>query len=158
ETVTLADVQRVAAIYLKPDGRTSARFVPTEKADRVTIGEAPSAEKLLEGYVGREALAAGEAFDPSPANIDARTQVFTLDNGAELAVLPKSTRGKAVQLRMQLRFGDETSLTDRHTAASLLSSMLMRGTEELDRSAISRRLVELKSSLGISGGATGITV
>src|SRR5690606_35097391 len=89
EGVTLADVQRVAAAYLKPDGRTSARFVPTDKADRVTIAEAPSAASLLEGYVGREAMAAGEAFDPSPANIDTRTQTFTLDNNAELAVLAK---------------------------------------------------------------------
>ncbi|MCR6664246.1 MAG: insulinase family protein [Luteimonas sp.] len=157
-SVTLDDVQRVASTYFKTDNRTSARFVPTEKAERVTIAEAPSAASLLEGYVGREALAAGEAFDPSNANIDARTQTFTLDNGAELAVLAKSTRGQAVQLRMQLRFGDETSLTDRSTAASLLGGMLMRGTEGLDRAAISHRLVELKSSLSVNGSATGVSV
>ncbi len=158
EGVTLADVQRVADTYLKTDNRTSARFLPTDKPDRVTVPEAPSAASLLEGYVGREALAAGEAFDPSNANIDARTQTFTLDNGAELAVLAKSTRGQAVQLRMQLRFGDETSLTDRSTAASLLGGMLMRGTEGFDRAAISRRLVELKSSLNVNGSAGGAFV
>lgn len=158
EGVTLADVQRVAAAYLKTDNRTSARFVPVERADRATIPEAPSAATLLEGYVGREALAAGEAFDPSPANIDARTRSFVLDNDAELAVLAKSTRGQAVQLRMQLRFGDEASLQGRSTVASLLGGMLMRGTDGLDRSAISRRLVELKSTLSVNANATGATV
>lgn len=158
EGVSVADVQRVAAAYLKTDNRTSARFVPTERADRATIPEAPGAESLLEGYVGREALAAGEAFDPSPANIDARTQTFVLDNEAELAVLAKSTRGQSVQVHMQLRFGDEDTLQGRGTAGSLMGGMLMRGSEGLDRAALSRRLVELKSTLNISGGATGASV
>lgn len=158
EEVSVDDVRKAAATYLKPDNRTSARFVPTDKADRVTIDEAPSAASLLEGYVGREAMAAGEAFDPSPENIDARTKVFTLANQAELAVLPKSTRGQSVELRMQLRFGDEASLTDRAHAANLLGGMLMRGTEGMDRSAISRRLVELKSTLNIGASATGANV
>ncbi|HRO26739.1 MAG TPA: pitrilysin family protein [Luteimonas sp.] len=158
EQVTLADVQRVAAAYLLPDNRTSGRFVPTDKAERVTIAEAPSAATLLEGYVGREALAAGEAFDPSPANIDARVRKVTLANGAELAILPKSTRGQSVQLQMALRFGDEASLQDRATAAGLLSGMLMRGSEGLDRAAISRRLVELKSGLDVGGGVNTLGV
>jgi len=31
--------------------------------------------------VGKAAVAAGETFDPSPANIDARTTTFTLGDG-----------------------------------------------------------------------------
>ncbi len=158
EQVQLADVQRVADTYFKPDNRTSARFLPTEKPDRVTIAEAPSAAALLEGYTGREALAAGEAFDPSTTNIDARTKTFVLDNGAELAVLAKSTRGGSVQLRMNLRFGDDSTLRNLGAAPGMVPGMLTRGTEGLDRAAISRRLVELKSSLNIGGGASGVMV
>ncbi|MHC9084025.1 M16 family metallopeptidase [Luteimonas sp. RIT-PG2_3] len=158
EQVTLADVARVAATYLKPENRSTGRFIPTDKPDRVTIAEAPSAATLLKDYVGKEAVAAGEAFDPSPANIDQRTQSFTLDNKAELSVLSKSTRGRSVQLRIDLRLGDEASLTDRDTAASLLADMLMRGTQGLDRSAISSRLVALKSELDIGGGPTQVSV
>jgi len=158
EQVTLADVQRVAQTYFKPDNRTVGRFIPTEHADRVSITEAPGAAELLEGYIGREAIAAGEAFDPTPANIDARTQTFTLSNGAQLAVLAKATRGRSVQLRMSLRLGDETSLHGRDTAAELLAQMLLRGAGELDRGAISRQLDALKSSLNVGGGATGINV
>jgi len=158
EQVSIDDVRRVAQVYFKPDNRTVGRFVPTEHADRVTITEAPSAAELLDGYVGREAIAAGEAFDPSPANIDARTRVFTLSNGAQLAVLAKATRGRSVQVRINLRLGDAISLQHRDTAAALLGDMLMRGAGELDRGAISRQLDALKSNLSVRGSATSVIV
>jgi len=158
EQVTVDDVRRVAQAYFKPDNRTVGRFIPTEHAERVTITQAPSAAELLEGYVGREAIAAGEAFDPSPANIDARTQTFTLGNGAQLAVLAKATRGRSVQVRMNLRLGDETSLHGRDTAADLLGDMLLRGAGKHDRGAISRQLDALKSSVSVNGGATSVRV
>ena len=41
-------------------------------------------------------MAQGEAFDPSPANIEARTQRATLPGGMKLALLPKKTRGGTV--------------------------------------------------------------
>jgi len=158
EQVRVDDVRRVAQTYFKPDNRSVGRFVPTEHAERVSISEAPSAEELLEGYSGREAIVAGEAFDPSPANIDARTQTFTLGNGAQLAVLAKATRGHSVQVRMHLRLGDETSLHGRDTAAALLGDMLLRGAGGRNRSAISRQLDALKSSLNVRGDATGVQV
>ena len=51
---------------------------------------------MVKDYKGDTAVAAGEAFDPSPANLDARTQRFTLPNGMKVALLPKKTRGEAV--------------------------------------------------------------
>jgi len=158
EQVTLNDVRRVADTYFSPDNRTIGRFIPTEHAVRVSIPEAPSAAELLDGYLGREAIAAGEAFDPTPANIDARTRTFTLSNGAQLAILAKATRGHSVEIRMNLRFGDEHSLQHRDTAADLLGDMLLRGAGTYDRSAISRQLDALKSGLKISGGVTAAQV
>lgn len=158
EKVTAAEVNRVARAYLRRNNRTAGRFIPTESPERVQIPEAPSAAELLKDYTGRAALAAGEAFDPSPANIDARTRSFTLDNGAELAVLSKSTRGGTVKLRIDLRLGDAASLSGRATAAGLVPEMLVRGTLRLDRAAIARRLVELKSSLEVSGDVDSVRV
>ena len=158
EQVTADDVNRVAAAYLQRNNRTAGRFIPTDSPERVEIAAAPSAASLLEDYQGREAMAAGEAFDPSPANIDARTATSALANEAELAVLAKSTRGQSVQVRMDLRLGDEASLTGRSTAGWLVPAMLMRGSGDMDRAAISRRLTELKSTLNVSGGGTGVSV
>ncbi len=158
ETVGVDDVTRVAATYLRPDNRTSGRFVPTDRVERVTIAEPPDAATLLEGYMGRPALEAGEAFDPSPANIDARTRIWTLSNGAKLAVLDKTTRGGAVQLRMSLRLGTAETLTGQAEAGAMTGSMLMRGAGGRDRAALSRALTALRSTLSVGGSATGVSV
>jgi len=158
EQVTTDDVSRVADAYLRRNNRTVGRFVPTGAPERVEIAAAPDAASLLEDYQGREAMAAGEAFDPSPANIDARTATTSLDNAAELAVLAKSTRGGSVQVQMDLRLGDEDTLTGRAIDGWMVPSMLTRGTEGMDRAEISRRLTKLKSTLSIGGRGNGVSV
>ena len=156
--VTVEDVERVSKHYFKRANRTLARFVPTESPDRAEIPEAPEVASLVEGYEGREAVAAGEAFDPSPANIDARTITGALSNGTDVAMLPKQTRGDTIALSLQFRFGSIEDVTGRDVAAGLVASMLTRGTENLDREQISRRLDELKSRVSIGGGTQSVGV
>jgi zinc protease len=158
EEVTLADVNRVAAAYLKPSNRTLAQFIPTKDPDRAEVPEAEDVAKQLEGYVGRAAVEAGEAFDPSPTNVDARTERSKLSNGTELALLPKENRGNTVTLQFVFRFGSEADITGRSDVAGLAASMLTRGSKDLDREQISRRLDELKAQLSISGGAQSVSV
>ena len=154
EAVTADDVNRVAQAYIKPDNRTVGRFVPTSTPDRAEIPDPPDIASLVEGYTGREAIAEGEAFDPSPGNIDARTIVYELPNGFEVGLLPKETRGDVAIVRMRLHFGDEASLMGRGTAAGLAGAMLMRGTELRDRQAIQDELDRLQATGGVGGGPT----
>ncbi|MDH5588473.1 MAG: insulinase family protein [Gemmatimonadota bacterium] len=153
EAVTPGDVNRVAALYLKPDNRTVGVFHPTEDPDRAEIPGMPDVDGMVSGYTGGEAVAEGEAFDPSPANVDARTSTFTLANGMEVALVPKETRGDAVTVRLRLQFGDEESLRGRATAGSMAGNMLMRGTEIRTRQELEDELDRLKASGGIGGGA-----
>ena len=67
EKVTPADVQRVAAAYLKPSNRTSGKFVPTSKPDRAVIPPLTSAEQMVASYTGHAVVAAGETFDVAVA-------------------------------------------------------------------------------------------
>src|SRR5205807_5632845 len=90
--VTPEDVARVAKAYLKPSNRTIGRFVPDPKPDRAEIPVTADASTMLKDYKGDAAIAEGEVFDPSPANIDARTVRVTLPNGMKLALLSKKTR------------------------------------------------------------------
>src|SRR3990172_8446561 len=90
---TLADVQRVAAAHLKPAGRVVGLFVPTAQADRAEIPATPDLQAALAGFRGGESVTLGEAFDPSPANIEARVVRRSLANGIRVALLPKRTRG-----------------------------------------------------------------
>lgn len=158
EAVTVEDVTRVAQAYFKPANRTLGRFLPTDAPDRAEIPEAQPVAEMLAGYTGREAVGSGETFDPTPANIDARTATAALANGTQLALLPKQTRGNTVNLSMNFRFGSADDVEGRVTAADMAGGMLMRGTANLSREQISRRLDELSARLSVNGGSQGVSV
>jgi zinc protease len=152
EAVTAEDVNRVAAAYLKPDNRTVGLFYPTDDPERAEVPDMPDVEAMVDGYQGREAVAEGEAFDPSPTNVEVRTVRYTLQNGLQVALLPKETRGDLAMVRMRLSFGSEQALMDRGTAGAIAGAMVMRGTLERTRQEIQDELDRLRSSGGVSGG------
>ena len=88
--VTVEEVQQVAARYFKPSNRTLGMFTPTPKPDRAEIPPTPDVAAMLKDYKGDAAIAAGEAFDPSPANIESRT-IRSGATGLKIALLPKKT-------------------------------------------------------------------
>ncbi len=159
EKVTPEDTTAVAKKYLKRSNRTTAMFIPTDTPDRAEVSNLTDKEitAMVEGYKGREAVAQGEAFDPSPANIDSRTMLSTID-GLEVAFLPKENRGDTVFARMTFRFGNETTLMNRGTAASLAGQLLMRGTVNKTRQQIQDEIDRLKARVNVSGGATSANV
>ena len=156
--VTADDDQRVAKQYLKPDNRTVGLFIPTAQPDRTDIPAAPDVAAMLKDYKGDAAVAAGEAFDPSPENIDRRTQRISLGGALKLAMIPKGTRGSVVFANLRLEFGDEKSLMGYSTIGRLTSAMLMRGTTKHTRQQLQDELDRLKARLNVFGGATGVTV
>lgn len=157
EKVTAEDIQRVAQKYFKSSNRTSGIFYPTEKPDRAEIPEAKEAEDILKDFKGRAAVAEGEAFDPSPSNIDSRTKKETIGS-VKVALLAKKTRGSSVYARMTLRFGDEKSLLGTATAADLAADMLTKGTSKHTRQQFQDELDKLKARVSITGGATQANV
>lgn len=154
--VTPADVQRVAAAYLKPSNRTAGIFLPTEKPDRTTIPQAGPVEQMVAGYKGRALAQTGEAFDASPSNIDARTKHSVLPNGLHLSLLPKTTRGAVVRAQLSLRYGTATTLTGTATVNSLMQDLLSRGTVALTRQQVSDSLDKLKARVSIGGGGNSV--
>ena len=153
--VTLADVERVAKAYFKPQNRTLGRFLATDKPDRAEMPPAPELGTLLAGYRGDDSMADGEAFEPSAANIDKRSERFTLANGMKVVLLPKKTRGGTVQLAIRIGYGDEKSRAGKSAVDELASALLMRGAQGLDRQQIRDRLDALRASggLGLGGGS-----
>ena len=58
--------------YLVRNNRTVGVYYPTQRPERAEMPDAPEVAKLLEGYKGRATVAAGEAFEPTPENIEKR--------------------------------------------------------------------------------------
>lgn len=158
EKVTAEDVNRVASAYLKSSNRTLGRFVPTPEPDRVEVPAAPAVASLVDGYTGRVAVSAGEQFDPSPKNIEARTQTFTLGDGLKVSLLPKKTRGGTVVVDANFRFADEAALTGREGAAGMAGAMLMRGSRTMTREQIDQRLEQLKTQGSVGGSLQGASI
>lgn len=156
--VTVADVQRVAQQYLVASNRTLGAYVPTGQPQRAPAPERLDVAAQLKDFVPRPAAPRVAAFDASPANIDARTERFTLPVGLQAALLPKPTRGNAVQVVLTLRHGDERSLARWGEVPALAAALLDKGAEGLDRQRIRDRLDALQSELSIGGRAGAVTV
>jgi len=152
KNVSVEDVIRVAKQYLKPDNRTVGVFIPTEKPERSEIPATPDVDAMVKDYKGTQTIAQGEVFDPSPANIESRTDRSELPNGMKLALLSKKTRGESVEARITLRFGDEKSLQNKATAAQYAASMLNKGTSKRTRQQIKDEFDRLKANVFIGGG------
>ena len=153
--VTVADVQRVASTYLKPSNRTVGLFIPTDQPDRVEITAAPNIDSLLKGYRSDVVVATGEAFDPTPANVDARAHRSALKSGLRLALLAKKNRGEAVSAVVSLHIGNEKTLANRGMTPVLTAQMLMRGTKTLNRQRLTDSLNALKARVTIAPPASG---
>jgi zinc protease len=156
--VKTADVQRAVETYLKPANRVLGTFVPTTAPDRAAIPPAPDLRATLDAYRSAESMDAGEAFDPTPQNIEKRVIRRTLANGIKVALLPKKTRGGNVHALLSLYWGDEKSKSDRGSACSLASGMLMRGTLKHTRAELRDAFDKLKASVGVGMEGASIDV
>jgi zinc protease len=152
--LTAADVQRVALAYLKPANRSVALYLPDAAPDRAPQAPAADVAAMLRDYKGDPAVAAGEPFVATPANLDARTQRFTLANGMKVALLPKKTRGGTVKVALQIDQGDERSLSGTGPQGALMADMLDRGTARRSRQEIEDTLDRLRAKVSFTGTDT----
>ncbi|MFC0351692.1 M16 family metallopeptidase [Undibacterium danionis] len=157
EALTVADIQRVAKNYFKEDNRSFGQFIPVATPNRAEIPEVADVAKLVDGYKGRAKVEAGEAFDVSPANIDKRTEKFSLASGTKVALLSKKTRGETVVGRFTMHYGDEKSLNGKMVAGDLAADLLMRGSSKFSRAELDTKLSELKAKLTVAGSGQNMT-
>ena len=150
--VTPADVLRVAKAYFKSSNRTLGEFIPTKTPDRAVIAAAPDATTRFKDFKAGEAAQQGEAFDPTPANIESRIQRVTLPNGMRLVMFPKKTRGGVVYFNMSFRYGDEKSLFGKSTTAEFMGNLLMHATKTKNRQQIQDETDKLKAQITLHGG------
>ena len=155
ESVTKEDVQGIAAKYLQGSNRTVGMFIPTDQTQKVTVPPTPDVAALLRDYKGRDAVASGEQFESSPANIESRTARHELSGGLKIALLPKKTRGEAVHLQLNLRYGNVDNLKGYNAAAQQLPALMARGTQQLTYQQLQDELDKHRARLSAGGGPGG---
>jgi zinc protease len=152
EQVTPEAVQTVAARYLQRNNRTVGLFIPGEKAERITVPATPDVAAMVADYKGRAAMSEGEAFEATPANVEARVERQDLTEGIKLTLLQKKTRGDEVHLVLTLHYGDEENLKGFESVAGFLPELMLRGTKKLSYQQLRDELDRLKATLGTGFG------
>ncbi len=167
---TLADVNRVAAERLRADNRTVGVYLPTDKPQRAPAPAKVDVAALVMGYKGDADLAQAEAFDATPANLEARTRRSMLggsavgggrgatDAGMRVALLPKTTRGRAVHARLALHVGDDKSLFGQSVVASMVGANLTKGGAGLTRQQINDEWERLRAQVAFVGDDQTVSV
>ena len=156
ENVTAEEVQTAAQKYLITSNRTKGYFKPvSDTPARAAVPLNPNLAEIVEGYEGREAVAAGENFEYTPANIADRTEYRTMSNGARVALLSKDNRGDTVSISATMRWGTEDTLMHKGYIASFTSAMMSRGTVNMTRKELADEFTRLRLGGGASVGLTG---
>jgi len=155
EQVTPEKVQAAAKKYVQRNNRTVGLFIPTEKAERVSVPPTPDVVAMVANYKGRAALAEGEEFDPTPEKIEARVRRLDLPEGIKVTLLPKKSRGEEARLTLTLRYGSEETLKGLEPAAGFLSDLMLRGTKKLSYQQLRDELDRLGATLGGGFGGGG---
>ncbi|MBL8385425.1 MAG: insulinase family protein [Burkholderiales bacterium] len=157
--VDAAAVNRAARTHLIASNRTLGVFQPQAQApQRAEIPPAPDLRAALADYAGPPGIAGGEAFDASPASIEARTRRDALGNGLKVAFLPKRSRGGMVTVTLSFQYGTEDAKFGRSQACAFAGAMLMRGTVKRTREEIRNEITRLRASLSVGGSGASVEV
>jgi zinc protease len=141
--VTAGQVAAVSEKYFKRDNRTVGLFLPEDQPQRAEIPPAPTVAEVMKDFKPTESALNAEAFNPTQANIDARTLHQNI-GGLQVALLPKKNRGETVSVSLQLHWGDEKSLFGKKIIAGLTGEMLLRGNREFTREQLADEMEKLK--------------
>ena len=155
EKMTIDQIAAASKAYFRRDNRTVGYFVPEDDPQRAEIPAAPTLAEVMKDFVPKAATSQAEAFDPSQANLNARTKHYTFGN-VKVALLPKKNRGETVNVAIVLHIGNEKDLFDQRTNASMAASMLSRGTTRFTRAQLSDEWERLKVSGRVSGPSAGL--
>jgi zinc protease len=159
---TLADVNRVAAERLRADNRTVATYLPTPQPQRAPAPAKVDVATLLKDYKGDTQTAQAENFEATPANIEARSQRSSLPGGLKVHLVPKGTRGRAVQAQLQLHFGSVESLKGQMAVGALVGAILDhgagKGAQAQTRQQIKDRFDRLRAQVGFRATPQGVAV
>lgn len=162
QKVTLADVKRVANLYLKPSLRTVGYFEPTQ------VSEAPAGNS--DSGQTSESFNAGPPVDPAEvakylppippdtgSSSQSLPQTFELKNGLKVLLL-KDTSTPTVTLSGYIQAGTEYDNAEKAGLAALTADNISNGTKSKDAFTIAKTLADRGAQLGVSANREGVSI
>lgn len=153
EKVSIEDLKRVAGEFLRASNRTTGVYIPTEQPRRSNIPATPNVQNMVKDYASaKSAVSVEQDFQPKPKDIQKRAIVGKLDSGVAYTLIPKTSRGNVFHLQLTLDFGSPADFTTRDSisAAALLGSCMMLGTDRFSREHIDKLQTKYKAQIQIS--------
>lgn len=160
KALTAADVNRVAPAYFLASNRTLGTYLPTEQPQRAPALAMVDVAEQMKSFKPVAELAKVEAFDATPANIEARTHRSDVAPGLSVSLLPKATRGDRVAAALMLRTGNETALKGKEAVLDMLAAMLDKGSTTMTRQQVQDKLTALSAEVrfGHNNGAVAANI
>ena len=155
EKITAEQVATASKAYFRRDNRIVGYFLPEDHPQRAEIPPTPRIEDVMKDFKPKAGAAMGEAFDPSQANIDARTKHYEFGS-VKVALLTKKNRGETVNVSFSLHLGNEKALFGQRTNAAMAGQMLGRGTTKYTRDDLSDEWERLKVSGRVQGASASL--
>ncbi len=162
-TITVADVQRVAQAYLAPAKRTVGFFEPTQlngKPGTSSGNFSQTAENFSPGapvdpaevakYLPKTTIGEQKTAQALPEKLN-------LANGLSVLLLPDRST-PTVTLNGYIKAGTEFDQSDTAGLASLTAANLMNGTKTRDALTIAKTLENRGASLGFSANREGVAI
>lgn len=143
--VTLADVQRVATAYLRSDNRTVGLYRPVAQPVGVDMPEPAGLQAQLAAIRPRQALAAGEALNGVPADLEARVTRLAPALGWRVAVLRKKQKGDAVQVSIVARHSSAQDVRN-DFGWDLLQAWVLEGTAAMSAEKLKEAMAALRAN------------
>jgi zinc protease len=155
DKITSEQVAKASRAYFRRDNRTVGYFLPEDNPQRADIPAAPTVEEVMKDFKPKPTTSTAEAFDPSQANIEARTKRMQF-GGVKVALLSKKNRGETVNVSIALHLGNEKALFGERVNSSSAGRMLGRGTTKYTRSQLSDEYDRLKVSGRVQGPSASL--
>ncbi|WP_026082429.1 M16 family metallopeptidase [Mastigocladopsis repens] len=160
--VTVADVQRVAKKYLKPEARTVGFFKPT-RVNAKGNGDKTNFRHNTENFALGTSVTTQEVakyLPPVMASVPTThllPEQFTLSNGLRVLLVP-DTSTPTVTLSGYIKAGQEFETEDKAGLASVVAENLMNGTKTKDVLTVAKTLEDRGASLEFETYREGVRI
>lgn len=148
-SVSLADVKRVAGQYLISTNRTAGIFIPSDNIKLAQTGDLPKLKITQSKYESCPEIAINNSFTATLQNINANLKNVILNNGVPVSLLYKKTCADIVRCQFIFSYGTSEDSKQFFELMNLLPKILGTKTKTKTNEVLHDQINCLESGLKI---------